>query len=98
MAIPEINSATVVQRNEGKFLANALGDEIVMMDIDSGDYLGINPVGADIWNLLTEPLSVDALIERLQGIYNVDAEQCTTEVKAFLSKMLEQDMLILVGH
>lgn len=93
MNIPDINSTTIVARNESRFLANALGDEIVMMDMDSGDYLGVNSVGSEIWNLLTEPLRVDALVEKLQVIYDVDTTQCEAEVKAFVNKMLEQNMV-----
>lgn len=87
--------ATVIQRNDSKFLASALGDEIVMMDMDSGDYLGINSIGSDIWNLLENPLTVHDLITKIMGIYDVTEAQCTAEVTTFLFKMQEQDMLII---
>jgi len=93
--IPALNINSVLQRNESKFLANALGDEVVMMDMDSGDYLGINSVGADIWNLLAQPLTLAELINKTMAIYDVDEEQCAGEVNNFLSKMLEHEMLIV---
>ncbi|MDR3697518.1 PqqD family protein [Mucilaginibacter sp.] len=86
---------TIIQRNESKFLANSLGDEIVMMNMDSGDYLGINSVGSDIWNLLGEPITIALLIKNITAIYDVSEEQCIGEVNIFLTKMIEHDMLIV---
>lgn len=94
-SIKQLNPDTIIQRNEGKFLANALGDEIVMMNMDSGDYLGINSVGSDIWNLISEPITIDELIKKITAIYEVTEEQCNIEVNSFLAKMLEHDMLIV---
>ena len=90
---PLLNPADIIQRKEKKFLTNRLGDETVMMDMDSGDYIGVNSVGTDIWNLLSEPVSVNSLIDKIQSMYEVTGEQCTSEVNVFLSKMLEHDML-----
>jgi DNA-directed RNA polymerase delta subunit len=87
---------TIVQRNENNFLANSLGDETVMMDIDNGEYLGINSVGTDIWNLLQEPISVQELIKKMLDIYEVSEEECTAEINAFLSRMIKQNMLVVL--
>jgi DNA-directed RNA polymerase delta subunit len=87
---------TIIQRNENNFLANSLGEETVMMDINNGDYLGINSVGTDIWNLLNEPISVQDLIKKLLELYDVSEEECATEINSFLSRMNQQNMLIVV--
>lgn len=93
--ITQLNPDTTIQRNESKFLANSLGDEIVMMNMDSGDYLGINSVGSDIWNLLSKPTTIAQLIKNITAIYDVPEEQCIGEVDVFLAKMIEHDMLIV---
>lgn len=94
-SIKQLNPDAIIQRNESKFLANALGDEMVMMNMDSGDYLGINSVGSDIWNLISEPITIDELIKKITAIYEVNDEQCKNEVNVFLAKMQEHDMLIV---
>jgi hypothetical protein len=91
----QLNPDTVIQRNESKFLANSLGDEIVMMNMDSGDYLGINNIGSDIWNLLAEPVSIAQLVKNIISVYDVSEEQCNEEIKSFLAKMQGHDMLII---
>ena len=61
-----------------------LADEVVLLDLKSGVYHGLEAVGARIWELLASPVSVrqvrDALIEE----YDVDPRQC------------EQDLLQLI--
>jgi len=89
------NADTVIQRNESRFLASQLGAETVMMDMDSGDYLGINSVASDMWALLQEPIKVETLIKTMVEMYDVSEEVCKAEVDAFLPKMLAQNMLII---
>lgn len=86
---------TIIQRNDSKFLASAIGEEIVMMNIDNGDYIGINSVGGDIWNILTEPMSVKDLIGKTMELYEVSAEQGTEEINGFLKRMLDQEMIVI---
>ena len=91
----ELADNSLIQRNETKFLASALGEEIVMMNTDNGDYIGVNNVGSDIWNLLTEPMRVDQLLEKVIDIYDVSPEDGKVEVDAFVARMLKQEMIIV---
>lgn len=88
-------NSTIVQRNETGFLASNLGDETVMMNLDNGDYLGLNKVASDIWNLLKEPISVEKLYSQIINLYDVTEEQCKVEVNDFLKKISEQNMLVI---
>ncbi|MDB5118136.1 MAG: hypothetical protein JWQ79_3628 [Mucilaginibacter sp.] len=76
----ELSDETIIQRNETKFLASALGEEIVMMNTDNGDYIGVNSVGSDVWNLLNEPIRIDDLVKKIIDLYDVTPEQGKTEI------------------
>lgn len=89
----ELAENSLIQRNETKFLASALGEEIVMMNTDNGDYIGVNNVGSDIWNMLTEPMRIDQLVEKVMEEYEVSAEDAKTEIDAFVQRMLKQEMI-----
>lgn len=93
----EITETSLIQRNETKFLASALGEEIVMMNTDNGDYIGVNSVGSDIWNLLTEPTRVDELVTKVGELYDADEAQLKTEINEFVQRMLKQDMIVVTG-
>ncbi|SFD79744.1 Coenzyme PQQ synthesis protein D (PqqD) [Chitinophaga sp. CF118] len=90
-----LTSNTLITRNEEKFLVSHIGDEVVMMDISKGVYIGMNSVGSNIWNILAEALPVKDIVVSLTNIYDISPGQCETETIAYLEQMLEQDMLII---
>jgi hypothetical protein len=76
---------TVARR--GDWLAAKVGDDLVMMSVESGSYLGLTEVGARIWELIETPADVETLVQRLQTEYAVEAETCRAEVDAFLAEL-----------
>jgi hypothetical protein len=82
-----LNIASVLERNEKDFLANAVGEEMVIMEIKSGNYIGLNPVGAHIWKLLDKPATVSTLVGQLMQVYNVDEDTCLSQTLEYLVKM-----------
>jgi len=88
-----INLQSVLQRNDTNFLASALGNETVMMNMKTGDYLGLNEVSSDIWKLLQHPLTPEDIINTLLQRYEVSREDCESQTLSCLSKMAEQGMI-----
>ena len=86
---------TRYKRNEGNFLISQLGQELVLMDTKTGDYLGINVVGAHIWNLLADSKSVQELVTDLISRFEVTEAQCQAEVENFLSDLEKRKMVSL---
>ncbi len=91
----EILPDSVVVREEKGYLASAVGDELVMMGIASGNYVGMNSVGSVIWGLLEQPIQVNEVTARLMEIYDVRKEDCEKQVLNYLRKIQEQGMLII---
>jgi hypothetical protein len=91
----QLTDNTVLARNHTRFLVSALGEETVMMNLENGDYLGINPVGTAIWHLLEQPATPQQLIAALMNEYEVSQEQCTQEVNAFLQQMIDNEVVII---
>jgi hypothetical protein len=73
-----------------------MDDEVVMMSIEKGNYYGLNPVAAEIWEMLTAPMTVQAIIDRLMEEFDVEREQCYNEVLVYIGK-LENEGLIVVN-
>jgi hypothetical protein len=61
----------------------SVGDETVILNLESGTYYGLDPVGARMWRLLGEGKSLGEVCEILLEEYDVAREQ------------LEQDLLKL---
>ncbi|RYD59402.1 MAG: PqqD family protein [Sphingobacteriales bacterium] len=88
-----IGLETVLVRDDKNFLANPVGEEMVVMDMKSGNYIGLNPVGAHIWKLLETPQPVTAIIANLMGTYEVDEDTCRSQTLEYLDKMASQGLV-----
>ncbi len=71
----------------GDWLSAKVGDEIMMMSAARGDYLGVNAVGARIWELIETPSDMDAICAVLVREFDVDEATCRTEVEQFVTEM-----------
>ncbi|GAB5447446.1 PqqD family protein [Gymnodinialimonas sp.] len=91
----KISVETVVAR-KGDIVVAPLGDEIVTMSMATDSYNVINPVGTDIWRLLEEPMSVAAICAALQEDYEIDDETCLEDTCAFVERLIEESMIIVV--
>lgn len=88
-----ISLPQLVQRKGDNVMATNLGDELVMMDTQSGNYITLNDLGRVIWDKLEQPISVHDLIQYLLSKYNVTEAQCKTETHAFLQKLQIQGLI-----
>lgn len=89
----KISTDDIVRRVDEQFMISQLGDEIVLMDIQQGHYINVNPVGSFIWDQLVTPVLVKELIASLTAVYDISAQQCEAETLKFLHKMREHHMV-----
>jgi hypothetical protein len=64
-----------------------MGDEVVVLDLGSGTYYGLDDLGARIWTLMEQPVALATIREAIMSEYEVDAETCERDILAFLNKM-----------
>lgn len=72
---------------QGDWLSAKVGDELVMMSAEKGNYIGLSEVGARIWELIETPQEIDAVLARLQQEYDVAPDACRAEVDTFLQEL-----------
>jgi hypothetical protein len=77
----------VIVRRQGDWLSAKVGDELVMMSAEKGNYIGLSELGARIWDLIETPQNIETLLTRLQQEYEVSAETCRVEVDTFLQEL-----------
>lgn len=93
---PVLTKDVTVHRNEKDFLISHIGDEVVLMDVKDGRYISVNQVGSNIWNLMERPVTISSIITTLIETYDIEEEQCEHETLAFLNKIQEHNMLIVL--
>ena len=88
-----MTDTTVLSRRDGLMTADMDGSA-VMMDITTGKYYNLGAIGGRIWELLEEPMTLTALVQKLTAEYDVSAEQCRTDILPFLNTLLERGLLV----
>lgn len=74
-----------------------IGEEVVMLDMDSGFYFGLNSVASVIWGLLEIEIGFEELINQLMAQFEVERSLCETDTKALLNQMLEKNIIRTVA-
>jgi hypothetical protein len=85
----------MVVRKQGDWLSAKVGDELVMMSAEKGNYIGLSEVGARIWEIIDTPQEVDAVCAQLQAEYDVAPEACRAEVESFLKELVQHGAVAL---
>ena len=87
-----ISESTRVVRNED-LPAGEIGGELVAMDLERGTVFGLDEIGALIWKLSAEPVSVGAIADVLVESHDVDRETCLADLTPFISELLDEGLL-----
>jgi Coenzyme PQQ synthesis protein D (PqqD) len=75
---------------------NAVGDDVVVLDLASSTYFSTNSTGSRLWKLLASGASRPQLVNALIEGFGVDRETVERDVDAFLAD-LERAHLLTIG-
>jgi hypothetical protein len=76
-------------RKQDGWLAAKVGNELVMMSMQKGCYIGLSEVGVRVWELLETTPDFEGLCLRLDEEFDVSPEICRAEVKAFIDDLVK---------
>ena len=74
-------------------MSRQVGDETVILDLTSGMYFGLDPVGARIWQLLSVGHQMDAVVTSLLNEYEVSEEQLRQDVETLVSELISRGLV-----
>ncbi len=69
-------------------LARPVGEQLVLLDLESGCYFSLNAVGAFIWHQLERGETSTAIVERIVAEYEVATAQAAADLDALLSDLI----------
>lgn len=78
-------------------LVRQLDDEIVILDLKSENYYGLDDVGTVMWNELTSAASIEQAYEALLQQYDVSPEQLRSDLQNLVQQLLDKQLLELKG-
>ncbi|MFN5480234.1 MAG: PqqD family protein [Chitinophagaceae bacterium] len=74
-------------------MQSAIGDEVVMLEPETGYYFGLNSVAAVIWDELKNPKNIEELVEVLLTRFEIDRGTCLEQTRELVSTMLDKGVI-----
>jgi len=68
-------------------------NETLFLDTSSGYYFSLNETGSQIWNWLSQGMSVEAVAGRLSKQYSVEPEIARTDVSELLTTLKQENII-----
>ena len=70
-----------------------MDDQVIVADMRSGHYLGLDGVGARVWDLISEGVTYSAILEHLSGEYEVAMDVLEHDVERLLQDLLKRRLV-----
>jgi hypothetical protein len=89
---PMVSGDSMVIAAQGQVFCT-LGEEVAILDLQSGMYYGLNAVGARIWHLLQEATTVNKVRDALLAEYDVAPDHCERDLLALLGNLADRGLI-----
>ena len=70
-----------------------LAGEVVILNLKSGIYYGLNAVGARIWELVKGPKRVDEIRDTILAEYDVEPKRCQRDLLTLLQELRAKELI-----
>jgi Coenzyme PQQ synthesis protein D (PqqD) len=94
MPATDIDDTMMVTRSQNMIAAD-VGNEAVILDIQSGYFFQLNRTAALVWGLLETQISAGALCAKMAEAHSVDPALCRDDVMEFIADMRERGLIAI---
>lgn len=92
-----ISENSLIERSPD-LMTSVIDNEVVILSIEDGKYIGLNEMGTEIWSRLSEPIKVSNLLNTLISIYNEDETIIKEQILEFLNSLFEKSIIKLLDE
>ena len=83
---------TRLAKNE-KIPWRLIEEEAVLLDLDEGEVLRLNPVGAEIWNAIDGTRTVAEIVAHICRTFEVSHRTARRDAQQFLKQLLRHELV-----
>jgi hypothetical protein len=77
-------------------LTQTVTDEMVLLDLDSGFYFGLDAVATRMFELACELPDADSVVEQLETEFDAERPVLREDLEAFLGQLVEKGLVVRV--
>jgi hypothetical protein len=90
-----LQAETAIQLSP-EVLFKHLGDEAVLLDLESGQYFGLNEVGSRIWQLIPAHGYLGTIRDHLVKEYDVQADRAWHDLETLVAELMRRGLIATV--
>ena len=75
-------------------VARAAGDEMILLDLETGVYFTLNPVGTAIWKGLEANSDVAAILAGVVEQFEVDESTASADIAEYLDDLINEGLVL----
>lgn len=87
--IPILDHSSRLSRNS-ELIFSKIDNEIVLLGIQNGEYYNLNEIGAFIWELLSNPMTLVEVTNALVENFEITPEECYQDIEPFIIETLKK--------
>jgi len=73
-----------------------IGNEIGMLDINTGHYYVLDDISTVIWELLEMPLTLNEIVTKLVEKFDISYEECMADVKVLFDEFVDNNIIMRI--
>ena len=70
-----------------------LGDEVAILNSETGTYFGLDPVGSRIWCLMADGAALDEVVSTLLSEYGVDEQRVRNDLRELIEQLAARSLV-----
>ena len=90
-----ITKTTIIRRKDKHILTSKVGKDLVMINLDTGEYYGLDQVGNMIWEHIEEFTTLSTLYEVFNKRFNVKEEEFYNDSLNFINKLFNDGLIVI---
>lgn len=76
-------------------MTREMGDETVILDLASGTYFSLNPIGTRFWQLVREGRTLAQMCDVMQDEYEVARDQLEADLQRLANELVGRGLLVI---
>ncbi len=72
-----------------------LGDETLLLNLDTGYYYTLDELGGLIWEMLIEQHDQEKIVERIVSEYEAERKSVESDLKTLLEELQREGMIVI---
>lgn len=74
-------------------VARTVGQDTIILDLQSGMYFGLDPIGARIWQLMEDERALSEICDTLLGEFEVERSRLEADILKLAQDLLDKKLI-----